>query len=131
MLNVRIIQMAVVRAYDITYMDLIGERRDVGISHPRMIAMWLCCELLPHKSLPQIGRVFRRHHTSILHGKKRGREITGHSQFHIEKVNLIIKALKERRENEASLAQRCDEATEKSQARESDCIARLSTEKLK
>ena len=108
MLNIKMIQMAVCKAYDITFADLVGKRRTAVLAEPRMIAMWLCSELLPDKSLPQIGRGFERDHTTILNGRKRGREITARSQFHIDTVNSIIKAIKARRDNEATLARRCN-----------------------
>lgn len=36
--------------------------------------MGLCCHLLPHCSLPQIGRVFDRDHTTVMYARDKCRE---------------------------------------------------------
>ena len=58
--------------------------------------MWLVADLMPEKSLPQIGWAFHRDHTTILHGKRRAREIIARSLKHIAKVNQIIAELQKR-----------------------------------
>lgn len=50
--------------------DFTGDRRSYRYSFPRVIAMWLCVEVLP-ASLPVIGRAFRRDHTTVMHAHKR------------------------------------------------------------
>ena len=49
--------------------DLKSERRDRSIARPRQIAMYLAKELTT-KSLPEIGAVFGRDHTTIMHAVK-------------------------------------------------------------
>lgn len=45
---------------------LMGRSREPRIVQPRQVAMALCREL-PGASLPRIGRIFRRDHTTVLH----------------------------------------------------------------
>lgn len=54
--------------------DFTGDRRGQKYAFPRVIAMWLCVELLP-ASLPVIGRAFRRDHTTVMHACKRIRAL--------------------------------------------------------
>jgi chromosomal replication initiator protein len=50
---------------------MIGPRRNQGIARVRHLAMYLVRESCPHASFPMMGRLFRRDHTSIIHGCKR------------------------------------------------------------
>lgn len=47
--------------------DLIGPSRQRTITRARHEAMWLMRQATT-RSLPSIGRVFRRHHTTVLFG---------------------------------------------------------------
>lgn len=53
--------------------QLVGERRDGPVVTARWAAILLCRERLAC-SLPFLGRIFRRDHTTILHALRRGRE---------------------------------------------------------
>lgn len=65
--NARQIIGAVSRICQVSHADIVGPRRTVYIVIPRqaaMVAVYIQC---PHLSLPQIGSVFRRDHTTVLH----------------------------------------------------------------
>lgn len=55
------------RRHGLRYADLVGLGRDFVTARVRQEAMWLCCRDTK-KSLPIIGRAFKRHHTTVLHG---------------------------------------------------------------
>jgi hypothetical protein len=58
---------AVAAEFGVTLEDLLGERRHAPIAEARQVAMALgqrCCGY----SLPRIGRLLRRDHTTVLHG---------------------------------------------------------------
>lgn len=61
------IQRAVADHFGLTLADLIGPARDRKTSRPRQVAMWLCREITG-KSMAEIGRAFRRDHTTVMHG---------------------------------------------------------------
>lgn len=46
---------------------LLSERRTAVLARPRQVAMYIARQRCPHASLPVIGRVFRRDHTTVLH----------------------------------------------------------------
>lgn len=54
--------------------DLIARARGRRLDAVRNRAMWVCREVRPDASLTQIGRVFCRHHTSVLLGVRRFEE---------------------------------------------------------
>lgn len=56
--------------YAVSKVHLLGEARAAHIALARHMAMHLCRELHGH-SLPRIGRVFHRDHTSVLHATRR------------------------------------------------------------
>lgn len=61
------------QAYGIGEEDLVGESRRKAIAHARQEAMWrlrhrLALDGRPRHSLLEIGRVFNRDHTTVLHG---------------------------------------------------------------
>jgi chromosomal replication initiation ATPase DnaA len=58
---------AVAKYYDVPVRDLVSFRRTHALIRPRQVAMYLARALTKH-SLPAIGRVFERDHTTILHG---------------------------------------------------------------
>lgn len=66
--KVRRIQIAVAEAYGLGRVELISRRRGGILIRPRQIAMYLCT-ILTIKSLPEIGRVFNRDHTTIMHAR--------------------------------------------------------------
>jgi hypothetical protein len=61
---------AVARFYGVSLGDLVSSRRTSQLIRPRQVAMYLAKELTK-QSLPTIGRVMDRDHTTILHGCRR------------------------------------------------------------
>ncbi len=61
---------AVAKFYGVSLGDLVSFRRTHELIRPRQVAMYLAKELTKH-SLPTIGRVLERDHTTILHGCRR------------------------------------------------------------
>ena len=92
-LTVHDIMHVAANAYDLTIADLRSPRTSRVYSQPRTIAMWLAAELLVDKSLPQIGRCFGKHHTTIIHARNRARDMIGYDLGHIKKVKAIIAEL--------------------------------------
>ena len=94
MLTIKDVQITVAEEYGLTMKEMMGVRRAKKFAEPRMIAMWLSYEVLPNKSLPQIGRAFDRDHTTVLHACNRWKYIVGYNFDHIQAVNRIIENLK-------------------------------------
>lgn len=61
------IQRSVAAHFGLTVGMLTGPRRARAIARPRQMAMYLA-SVKTNKSLPQIGRAFRRDHTTVMHG---------------------------------------------------------------
>lgn len=55
----------------LTVDTLLNPRRTRALVVPRHVVMWLTYKLCPHFSLPQLGRVFNRDHTTIMHAVRR------------------------------------------------------------
>lgn len=60
------IKRAAVREFSISKSDLEGPSKAHALVYPRHIAMYLCRQMT-RKSLPQIGRAFKRDHTTVIH----------------------------------------------------------------
>lgn len=60
------IQEVVANYYKIKKEDLLTKKRTKSIVYPRQIAMYLCRELTDY-SLPKIGELFNRDHTTVIH----------------------------------------------------------------
>jgi chromosomal replication initiator protein len=69
-LTVARIQDVVARYYDLLPIEMRSKRRAQRVSRPRQIAMYLARELTP-KSLPHIGQLFDRDHTTVISAIKR------------------------------------------------------------
>jgi chromosomal replication initiator protein len=65
--RIKSVMAAVAEYYDISLGDLLSSRRAREISRPRQVAMYLAKALTKH-SLPAIGRMLERDHTTVLHG---------------------------------------------------------------
>lgn len=68
-ITVRLIQRVVAAHFKIDLSDLVSQRRHKCITVPRQIAMTLS-KRLTARSMPEIGRMFRRDHTTVLHALK-------------------------------------------------------------
>lgn len=72
-IRMQAIQKAVCDYYKLDMEGLLGPSRLKEFSRPRMVAMYLCRKLTSN-SLPQIGRAFKRDHTTVLNAV---RTVTG------------------------------------------------------
>lgn len=66
-LTVARIKEVVAGYYDIPLNSINSGRRSRAVARPRQVAMYLARELTL-KSLPDIGRIFNRDHTTVIHG---------------------------------------------------------------
>jgi chromosomal replication initiator protein len=57
----------VARRHGLTYRDVVGPCRDQRTVRARREAIALVRQAKPHLSYPQLGRLFGRDHTTILH----------------------------------------------------------------
>lgn len=62
---------AVAEFYNVTPKDIMGPHRSKGLSLARHVAMYLCRLTIRHVSYPDVGRMFNRDHTSIMHAYNR------------------------------------------------------------
>jgi chromosomal replication initiator protein len=60
------IQAAVCQHYHIAPIEMVSQRKGRAVARPRQVAMYLSRELTP-LSLPAIGRMFARDHTTVIH----------------------------------------------------------------
>ena len=60
---------AVAAWHSVEVSEILGMSTAARIVKPRQLASWLCCHLLPHRSLPEIGRALRRHHTTVIYAR--------------------------------------------------------------
>lgn len=65
--DARHIIMEVAIAHGVSYEDILGRSRARHLVAARHEAIYEVRKRRPHLSLPQIGRIFKRDHTSILH----------------------------------------------------------------
>jgi hypothetical protein len=71
--QVRDIVAAVAEAFETSSVELLSERRQRALCQPRAAAMGLARELTLH-SLPALGRLLHRDHTTVMHGARRHAE---------------------------------------------------------
>ena len=69
-LSIEDIQRRVAEHFKIRFADMRSERRSLGIVRPRQVAMYLSKQLTT-RSLPEIGRMFDRDHTTVIHAVRR------------------------------------------------------------
>jgi hypothetical protein len=80
-LTITDIQRYVAQKYGLKRWDLISDSRQVHIVGPRQVAMYLSFRLLG-RSLSEIGRIFRRDHSTVLHSiKQTKRRVLGDSAY--------------------------------------------------
>jgi len=68
--SLREIRLAVCEAWGVEEWDMLAPRRHGHIITPRQVAIALCAKLTLH-SYPQIGRSFKRDHTTCIHAKRK------------------------------------------------------------
>lgn len=87
-ITVEQIQRAAAQAFGITMEELLGIRRSWKYARPRQVAMMLSRELTK-RSLPNIGQMFNRDHTTVLHALRRIPELCRTNQALQKKVEQI------------------------------------------
>ena len=70
MTTIHEIERTVCQRFHLTVEEMRGPCRLRKIARPRQMAMYLCREMTG-ASLPQIGRHFRRDHTTVLHAQRK------------------------------------------------------------
>lgn len=70
-LTVREIAAIAAGLYGMAPEDVLGSSARRKVAHIRMRAMWAAKQLDPERSLNQIGRPFRRHHTTVIHALRK------------------------------------------------------------
>lgn len=68
--SVREIQDATCKYFSVKRSEMFSQRKNQRIANARMVAMYLACEKTD-LSLPEIGRMFHRDHTTIYHGHRK------------------------------------------------------------
>lgn len=68
---------AVAAVFGIRPAEMFTESRSRCFARPRQVAMWILAETMPAWSLPRIGKVFKRDHTTVMSGLKRVAMIAG------------------------------------------------------
>ncbi len=87
------IQQTVARYYKIRVADLVSKRKSRSITRPRQIAMALAKDLTNH-SLPEIGDAFGgRDHTTVLHARKKVRELRDENAVINEEYESLCRVL--------------------------------------
>ena len=76
------IMAAVAKVAGITTAQMCGASREKRFAHPRHIAMLLCRDLRPDLSMPKIGFLFNRDHTTVLHADRQSRRRVEESATH-------------------------------------------------
>jgi hypothetical protein len=94
MITVRDIQLTVARNFRCDPDEFISSCRARDVAHPRQIAMMLSRELTKH-SLPRIGALFGRDHSTVLHGISAAkRRISEDEELarKVEQIRWVLKA---------------------------------------
>ncbi len=65
--SIDVIQKVVAGRFGLSVSDLAARNNSRDIAHPRQIAMYLC-KKLTKSSLTEIGKAFKKHHTTVMHG---------------------------------------------------------------
>jgi hypothetical protein len=91
--NMRIIKEVVCKAYKISMVDMLSQRRTAQIVRSRQIAMYVC-KIKTMKSLPEIGRAFGgKDHTTVLHAVRKIEDMRLRDiEFDIE-ISSLLRAL--------------------------------------
>jgi chromosomal replication initiation ATPase DnaA len=85
---------AVAAYYNVNLSDVLSKRRVVPVMRPRQVAMYLAKELTL-RTYPDIGRVMRRDHTSVIHGHAKIRSLLATDDqivADVAKLTAIIEA---------------------------------------
>jgi chromosomal replication initiator protein len=94
-ITAEMIKAATARHFDMTVQELLRKTREKAVSHPRQLAMYLCCQLTTH-SLPLVARVFGGYdHTTILYARRKVekalKEGCVDTRRHVEEITRILR----------------------------------------
>lgn len=91
-LGIEEIQKKVAEYFKIRIADMRSPRRSLGVVRPRQVAMYLSKQLTT-RSLPEIGRMFGRDHTTVLHAVRRVEELASADPVLRGDVDLLRRVL--------------------------------------
>lgn len=70
--------------------EMLGYSRKMPLVNARHVLLCVLHDII-RLSNPQIGRIFKRDPTTILHSTKRGRKIINDNKFVLEHINQVLK----------------------------------------
>ena len=91
--NVDHIKKVVAKHFKINLDDFSSKRKTQSIAWPRQIAMYLCTELTD-MSLPEIGRDFKRDHSTVVHARDLVKEKVQFDPFFASLITQMIADIK-------------------------------------
>ena len=94
---VRDIQKKVCAHYGLTMREMLSDRRGRYLSRPRQIAMFLARESTI-RSLPEIGRLFNRDHTTVIHAVRETMKLIERDPEAAEDIARIRASMSDHRE---------------------------------
>ena len=92
-INVNTIKKIVAKHFKISTDDFESKRKTQSIAWPRQIAMYLCTELTD-MSLPEIGREFKRDHSTVVHARDLVKEKVSFDPFFASLITQMITEIK-------------------------------------
>ncbi|MBR3631864.1 MAG: chromosomal replication initiator protein DnaA [Elusimicrobiaceae bacterium] len=92
-INVETIKKIVGKHFKISIDDFESKRKTQSVAWPRQIAMFLCTELTD-MSLPEIGREFKRDHSTVVHARDLVKEKIQNDPFFAAEINQMISDMK-------------------------------------
>ena len=92
-INVETIKKIVGKHFKISIDDFESKRKTQSVTWPRQIAMFLCTELTD-MSLPEIGREFKRDHSTVVHARDLVKEKIQNDPFFAAEINQMISDMK-------------------------------------
>ncbi len=92
-INVNSIKKVVGKHFKLNLEDFESKRKTQSVAWPRQIAMFLCTELTD-MSQPEIGREFKRDHSTVVHARDLVKEKVKNDPFFSAEINQIINEIK-------------------------------------
>ena len=92
-INVETIKKIVGKHFKVSMEDFESKRKTQSVAWPRQIAMFLCTELTD-MSLPEIGREFKRDHSTVVHARDLVKEKVKNDPFFAAEINQMISDMK-------------------------------------
>jgi transposase-like protein len=91
------ITLAVCRVFNIRLYEVMSDRRNIGVVEARQVAMALCYRLTG-RSMTQLGRIFNRDHTTVIHAIQKMRPHLDRIEAHMPPESIMewVLALKDR-----------------------------------